>query len=45
MTELSVGVNIDLVCDVEMYLRVVIYHKYKIDKHIHIDMFIMISKN
>ena len=34
MTELSVGVNIDLACDVEMYLRVIVYHKYKIDKHI-----------
>ena len=41
----SVGVNIDLAHDVEMYLQVIVYHKYKMDKHIYIDMFIMISKN
>ena len=35
----SVGVNINLACDVEMYLQVVVYHKYKTDKHIYIDMF------
>ena len=41
----SIGVNIDLARDVKMYLSVIVYHKYKTDKHIHIDMFIMISKN
>ena len=45
MTELSVGVNIDLACDVEMYLRVIIYHKYKTDKHINIDMFNITKQN
>ena len=34
--ELSVGVNINLACDVEMYLQVIVYHKYKTDEtHTH----------
>ena len=40
MTGLSVGVNIDLACDVEMYLRVIVYHKYKKTKQIHIDTYV-----
>ena len=36
--------KIDLARDMEMYLQVIVYHKYKADKHIHIDMFIMIAK-
>ena len=35
----TVGMNINLACDVQMYLRVIVYRKYKIAKHIHIDMF------
>ena len=45
MTKLSVGVNIDLACDIEMYLQVIVYHKYKTDKHIHIDMFNITEQN
>ena len=36
----SAGTNIDLARDVEMYLYVIVYHKYKADKHIHIDTYV-----
>ena len=36
----SAGMNIDLAHDVEMYLYVIVYHKYNADKQIHIDTYV-----